>query len=506
MPFAYAAGSVNSIAEFFTIFEAFITGIGWTVEAGSGTTDMIIRSLGEEGAYTMLWAHVRMDGATTGVIMDVQDDLAGTHVTTTPIWLTLAPYPCDYWMNGDMEFINVCVRTATPTWDYCGIGCLWEYALDLPDETYKMCASVRPTGGTMLRWHTGAWDVGIAGWSDTLSATLRTHPQDGSFTFMATFIGDDTQIAGQIPHISGVINATFAAGTQLVTTEDEGGATTWIVVADDLFATTGRFCMRTGGVLPIGTSEGSFAHEEALSLTPTELINNELTDFMTGLGWTDLGSAGIHTVSKLFYSTGETGADDIYIIVAYALGANDFIYVYLQDDAAGTHRTAFCQLYCDTNIFPMLYHLCGDKDCLLIARSTGGNERDFIWAGKVIPGAPDLDCTYHMLAYSNYLPHARLLRDCDGNWAQGFTIQIGFAQTEPSSPSLFDGITNVMWPIWARDTRAAGGSVMVGQLQYVYHIDSTYGLCKGDKVPVEDRNYLVCYEAAPVGWYTIRIE
>jgi len=227
---------------------------------------------------------------------------------------------------------------------------------------------------------------------------------------------------------------------------------------------------------------------------------------MTGIGWTDLGSAGIHTESRLFYSTGESGTDDIYVIVSWLDGANDNIYIYVQDDAVGTHRTAANGCLCQNTQFPMQNHFIGDRDCLLIALDSLGADRFVLWAGKMIPGAPGLASPFAMATYCNATDTRLLLRDCDGNWLQTFLLQVGNIQTKPSSPSAFDGLTNVIWPLWARDTPAAGGSVIVGQFQYLYHIDSDYGFHRGDKIPVEDRNYMVCRSAAVLGWFAVRIE
>jgi len=485
MSFAHASGVAADYAAWFAVFESFITGIGWTVESGSGTTDLIIRSLGEEGAYTMLWAHVRVIGA--GIRFDVQDDLAGTHVTTSTAHLTLPVGAFEYWMNGDMEFINVCTRNVGLAWDYAGFGCLWEFALGLPDETYKMVANQDIIAGTILRWHTGAWDGNLQIWNDPNAATLRVHPQDGSLTFMGLFMHFDTEIAGQIPHISGQLTPTVALLT-LITTADLGVETAWIVMQD---FTTRHFAMRTGGAQPAGVSEGEFGHQEVIADEQVHFIETLLPAFMVARGWTDLGTAGVYTVSRLFYSTGESGADDIYLGVAWDMGVTDWLRIFVQDDAVGTHRTTTVYCLLEEYSWPHQFQLMGDRDCLLIACEPYTTIRYILWGGKLIPGAPGLDCAYHMATYSNYVAGGgpRLLRDCDGNWDQVVNVVQGSAQTQPSSPNDFDGLTSVMWPIWLRDARAAGGSVMVGQFQYLYHINSIYGFTRGDAIPVEDRDY-----------------
>lgn len=498
MAFSYVTGTAADIPAWFAAFETFVTQIGWTVMSGAGTDNIIIRSLGEEGNYTMLWAHIRN---LAGVIrFDVRDDQAGTHVTTSGAAYT-PNLNFDYYMNGDLEFINVIIQRADLAWRYGAFGCLWEFALDLPDETYKMVALGQVTAGTILHQYTGAWDVNITFYDAPEATGLRVHPQDGSLTFMGLYCNRDDRNAGQVPHVSGECSNTVAAGT-VVTTEDESGETEWLVVQE-----TGarRFIMRTGGDLPAGTPEGRFVYEFMESYTQDAFINTDLPAFMTGVGWTDLGPAGLYTHSRLFYSRGETGADDIYIIVAWENAANDLLHVFVQNDAVGTHRTTPATMTLENYYFPIAMHMVGDRDCLLMLLNSMSADDVLWWAGKLIPGQPGLDCAFHMATCCPLGGDYRLLRDCDGNWAQAYTMIVGNAETQPSSPNLFDDLTYVLWPIWARDARAAGGNVMVGQFQYLYHLNSTYGYARGDTVPVEDRDYKV-FNAGAFPWYAIRVQ
>lgn len=81
MAWAHITGEAVSTNDWFATFEAWISAtVGWTIEAGAGTTDLIIRSVSEAGGLTMLWARVWLVG--TQIHVELRDDLAGTHVTT----------------------------------------------------------------------------------------------------------------------------------------------------------------------------------------------------------------------------------------------------------------------------------------------------------------------------------------------------------------------------------------------------------------------------------------
>jgi len=58
MSFKYATGAAASIAAWFAIFENMVTAAGWSVVQGTGTTDIIITSAGEDGTFTKLFARV----------------------------------------------------------------------------------------------------------------------------------------------------------------------------------------------------------------------------------------------------------------------------------------------------------------------------------------------------------------------------------------------------------------------------------------------------------------
>ena len=176
------------------------------------------------------------------------------------------------------------------------------------------------------------------------------------------------------------------------------------------------------------------------------------------------------------------------------------LYIYVQNDAVGTQRTGACSSFPDISNFPLTYHLCGDRDCLMITHSYIGTEYNMLWGGKVRPAHPDMDCTYHMVTYGNYLGNRFMLRDCDGNWNQAYTLQNDGTGTDPSSPSQIDAyMTYPIWPYWVRDNPAGGGRDMVGQLKYFYSAQHDGRAADGDFFPIQDSNYRL-FSATGLEW------
>jgi len=120
------------------------------------------------------------------------------------------------------------------------------------------------------------------------------------------------------------------------------------------------------------------------------------------------------------------------------------------------------------------------------------------------PAHPALDCTYQMATYSSTFGAFRL-RDCDGNWAQGYNMEDDGINMDPSSPSDIDGLTCSIWPFWVRDNPAAGGRDMVGTFKYFYSVKHGGYLTAGDQIRIEENNYRI-FNNTPVGYFAIRTE
>lgn len=194
MAFAYTAGAAEDIKHWFALFESFVKGIGWTVEAGSGTTDVIIRSVGEGGGYTKLEAHVsEFKGA---IWFRVVDDPPDRYASISP-----GGADFDYWINGDADFVNVCVRLfgdQGQEWDYAGFGCLADFSAALQDETGKMAVAGRRGKDIQLDWFNEAWDKNVVRLDDPAAVALEA----GTLDFEPLSVERDAAEVGRLPHVA----------------------------------------------------------------------------------------------------------------------------------------------------------------------------------------------------------------------------------------------------------------------------------------------------------------
>jgi hypothetical protein len=505
MSFQYATGTAANIAAWFTAFEAMITAAGWTIVSRVNPTDIIISSSGEDGDFTMLFARV-WENANT-VTSELRDDAAGTHVTTRGGALNTGAGPFDYWMNCDADWINIGTLHPAPDWSYRGFGCVWSCALDLIDETQQMVilSQIYHIGviATVLRNALGGWDTDFLTYQCQWAETFTAHPVDGSFAFTDIFAAPGQTIYGEIPQVTGRVSPTIANYAVHNTTE-AGNTTSWIALQDDRPGGTNRYMMRTGGSLSVGADVGEFLYETGTADLPVDLFDTIIPAFMASIGWTDEGNPGFHTYAHLFSSTGESGTDDLYVIISWLDGANDFAYIYVQDDLAGTHRTTFVSNLLEYNSFPMTYHLVGDRDCVMLLTEHQGYFCSSLWGGKVQPAHPNIDCTYHMMTSDSYVGTHRHLRDRDGNWNQLFAPLSDGAAAANSSPSSIDWRTCLVWPYWAMENLGGGAYDMIGQMKYLHYIGNPGYITAGDEIRIEDRVYKVFYNI-PYDWFAIRI-
>lgn len=501
MAFQYRAGNAANIAAWFTVFEEMIVAAGWSIVSGSGTTNMIISSLGENGDLTNLFAHVR---EIAGVIWsDLRDDAAGTHVTTAVSVLTSAGGPFDYWMNADADFVCAVSHDLFPQWRLMFFGHIFGVALVANEEQMMAAGAGVWTAGpicvTILQDYLLNWDVDMVVQTNQYAASFPIHPVNGSITLCAPWVNFDTQIYGQLPNVARMA-ASVVNGTAIAT-QDGNRETTWIALQD---LAGNRLALRTGGVRPIGLPEGSFAYSTGRANGPAELNDTIIPAFMTGLGWTDLGNPTVHTFGHLYYSRGESGTDDIYVLITWNAGGNDFQYFFVQDDAVGTHRTTGSYTLLDISNFPLTYHLAGDRDSVLLVAGTLGQGKYLLWAGKPEPGNPGLDCTYHMANLDTYVQIYRQLRNANGLWNQLYTLENDGPSMEPSSASEIDDLTCTVWPMWGMDDIGGPWRIMIGQFTYLYSVAHNNRLTDGDQIRIEGRNYKLFSGGA--GTYAIRTE
>lgn len=508
MSFVYAtgitaAGAADPVLEWFSAFELWIARIGWTVESGSGTKNLIIRSLGEERAYTMLWARV-WESAANNVSIEVRNDLAGTQVTTNGITLANATAAeITYYMAGDLEAFVIAWRTTAPvwTWHYCGT--LMSFALVPPDETYTMISAGSATLGAVLRDTAGLWDQDVAIYTQQGVQDQMINPLNNSVMIGGMVMGRYQSVVGELRHTGGVnTDPALAALDTFDTLADANKITTWLMVSDG----TRNSFIRTGGELPTGIKDSTFQHLSgtfADVIDPwTDFIENILSPFLVGLGWLDLGSQAWWTVDRLFYSTGTTGTDDIFVGVAWR--NTGLLYVRVQNDMAATQSTGDRNIPAQQPMQGQPYYISGDRDCftLTYARSVGGIH-DRIWAGKADPGIAGVLATEYFMCVcvGSSVANQRVLRQHDGGWNRQGTlldpINVFTPMANNGSPLAMDGKTNVMWALGMAHI-APARKCFTGRLKFVMRCDGALSML--NQVDVGSRQYKIFGRVSPDMW------
>lgn len=495
-------GAADEVIDWFATFEAWMTAIGWTVEAGAGTQDVTFRSISEAGGLTMLYIRVWRDLVNVNrVYFRVQEDLAGTHFTT-PVaggYVDSGGVQFAYWMSGDMDAIIVCFKLGAG-YRHVYSGMVIPFALTVPDETYRMIVATDVANATILRNHTGLWDVDSILSDNPYMDDARIDRFDGSYTLCGTYFGTGASIAGQLKHTSGEIEEPAINAEDTIDTGRPGATTTWVVLSDRI---ANRLAIRTGGVMPTGIPDGTFASTNGVAVNYAGLYAN-LSAHMTGLGWTDLGDPGVWTDGRLYHSTGESGEEDIYVLFARNAVAVDEFYVYCWDDAVGTHRTGPTFAYLDALEFPVNYWISGDRDCvvLVVQRAAGYN---LWWVGMVAPFPGGLVAPYAGPPLSDYSAVAawqgdgvgtlRHLRGHDGSWADWFFAYSEAGPALNSNPNAFDGVTYLVWPFVAYGSIPPLNYEPVGQMKYYYY-SSGGGIANLDTITVGTRVYTVFFDFA----------
>jgi hypothetical protein len=473
MSFSYlagvtTAGAADEIVDWFTTFQAWMVSMGWTVAAGGGTQDITFRSVSEAGGLTMLYLRAWRDGVFVDrVNFRVQDDLAGTHVTTPAAgcYVDSGGVQFAYWMSGDMDAIVVCFKLAG--------------------------------GYRHIRNHTGLWDVDSTLYYNAYMSDNLLCPFDSSASLGGTYFGQATANAGQLKHISCWIQNAPILAEDTIATGRPGATTSWVVLADN----AGKlFAIRTAGVLPTGIPDGTFSSAAGAAATPLALLD-AISAVITPLGWTDLGDPGFQILGRLWHSTGESGEENIYVSHGQDWFASaDRWYIYVQDDAVGTHQVG-CYGMILAGDYPVNYWISADRDCvaLVVQRATGYH---LWWNGMCAPFAAGFTAPYTGPSLSEYsmictrrgagLGNDTLLRGHDGAWAP--VINVSASEGVPannSNPNAFDGTTYLVWPFVAY-----WGAVQyspVGQMKYYYHSHGG-GIANMDTITVGARVYTVFFD------------
>ena len=509
MAFAYAQGTATSIANFFTIFETWITStIGWTVVSGTGTQDLVLSSDGEYGDYAGYTGpiYVRISQLTADIYGQAYLDAAGTQATirntSVSIRLNASGDSFDYWMSADKEAIVIVGKNLT-SGNYYRLytGTLIPYSKIVSGPEWFMAAGSLTSATYMLRDTLGDWNRSTTNYH--YGSNLITDPNqlDNSITLFGLHVGTALTLQGQLRHISARIYINELAALDRVKTGPLGNETEWIILPSDS-GTTVLFALRTGGVVSSGEDpEANFQITEGYA---TDKANwyALLESFMVGtLGWTVESGSGTEDI--VYSSIGESGTDTI-IIHLYNVGAT-VVSGRVQDDLVPTHETSIAYIqYMNSQDFPKHYYFAGDKDCILmVSRNAIGDQEAFMYLGVLVPFSRNLSSTsYKAFAYSLYSSaYIYLLQkqQTSDSWDYTPTLYAGTTQ----GPSPIDPLAYHLSAVYVY--QGAAPVVAVGYMKYMLRSIDNPVISVNDTIQIGSRIYRHFYHTAG-GYWALRIQ
>jgi len=513
---ATTLGAANAVADWFTTFEAWITGVvGWTVVAGAGTDNLRISSPGKSGLMTMLFAHVwRMPGTET-VRTEVSDDAIPTHETTRGGQdLDSHGARFQYWMSADLDSI-VIVWKARDEYYTRYIGLIMPFALNPVDETYYSVSTNGLNQSTILRNHLNLWDQDDTIYYNDFMHEMGPDRDNGHAVLGGCYHGDQNEIAGQFKHISCNFNTKSVYPEDVITSAHQGGSSTWVVLSDSGQRT---FALRTGGTLPPGPPETHFTYQTGLAPNIAGWFAS-LVNFMVGNGWsaTNITPWTGFAHDWEFNSAGESGTDDIWIRVYFAGTPHVIAAVadshYLTPGRQETFITEMTSWV--VGIFPANYYFAGDRDCLLMTADDGLWHVP-CWAGKVYSAPQGLSSLFMNHVCQNMdgvgVTRRRILLDHNGGWDAGITYNY-YADgnsSQNSNPNAYDGVSYMVWPQCSAEflTCALGNRhELIGIMKYFY---STHGggIAALDTITDGAQIFMIftCFYAAAARYWCMRTD
>ncbi len=518
MPFNHLAGTTTKgaadpIADWFATFEAWITTVvGWTLVAGAGTTDLWLSSVGEGGAaYTMLFVRIWQPAGTDTIRAEVADDAIPTHITNEGGALDIDGLgEFQYWISADLDAILMVVP-------YRGgyrplyVGIIEPLAITPADERSHMVATgTALSTASILHHHTLAWDVDINNYGFTgFSANLRRSMKGaGNFLLMPIIADRQNAIAGQYKFLSYREGDPTVAPGDLMPSTTWGGTANWLRMYDGAF----KYSMQISGAPPGDIPQAAgFAVATGISASQGNLIGVDLVAFLTGIGWTDLGDPGGPDVTnRLFYSPGEDGTRNIYVLLGTQVATG--IHIYVQDDAGGTHRTV-ANLYALVvpAEFPLTYYFAGDLDGFsIMLRALIIGRDSFLSAGLSHMQCPNIaGDEYNMFAWVDW-PAAHnytLRRRGDDTWNAGwlYTSVNGAGNLTNSNANAYDLATYSIWPIQLCDRGPSAALTMDpwGTLRYIYWTNGG-GIASLDTITIGGEVYTIGNTGGAMGFLAIR--
>ncbi len=501
MALGFTEGSTRTTASFFAIFEAFVVSIGWTVVAGSGTTNMVISSTGESGLLNKLFVHAWAPTATT-MRFEVQDDAAGTHVTTDGnvqyISATLNQY---YALVGDKDYIIVHTNcTIERRTHYVGL-LLPIFNNPALDETYRIVsAQLDPDtqGCQLLRNAAGAWNTLQAS-----NTNVRMYQGMGTFhpgSYMALHpcpVGTDTNLCGCYKNVSLFDHRKGIQGDYL----------TSVYPGNSVWMKQGRVAFLISGTPPVFNDDSpNFISNTINTNVRLDIFDLLIRPTLLANGWVETDNTPVSGFDRdsFFFNTGNDGISEITIRIWIQPAVNTYYGV-----VYNTPKTEWVTLWmivaAHTGIAQNFYAFC-DRDCFGLYQDGGGAWlQSFCYLGKILSYLPPAILTGANTAYASICTHPRLTTDVGllrdiytNNWytAGGHVDFISSQEMDgtwakPSSQNAFDARVK-MFPILAYSYSGGSGAVKgipYGQLKYCYNVDGA--VAAGDTINASGNTYRV---------------
>lgn len=498
-------GAPDAIIDWFATLVAWLTGtVGWTVAATASNVDYTFRSIGEAGLYTMLHVHIWRVGVGNTIRMEVCDDIIPTHQTNEGgIMDTLGANPFQFWMSANLEMIVTAIAEGAGC-RYLSGGCVMQFALNVPDETYTMVASNGQNEGSVLRYHTGVWDRDIWNFGNLLAWRFAVDNLTGAFPLFGMMADQQNNACGQY-HLQSFTCDSLVHG-DTVETQDPAGSSTWIALHDNQDGH--RFALWTGGVIPTGSPDGTWFGSAAGNALTAQILIDAFAAFAVARGWTDHGDPGFPLVAprinRQFHSVGEDGTRDIWVYLCYDTVTNIF-YNCFSTDAIGTHlaniQTSWAGAGWGAN-----YMFAGDRDCLICALQHNVNLAYYaMYHGLPVEAAPWIN------AYSNVLVarfsaliggEGAILEshNIPGNWGTQCMVTENQTWLLNSNANAYDGLTYFVNPVEVYE----GGWQYLGTLKYINYT-SGGGIAQGDTIQIGAKVYTCMLGNAGFNyWYALR--
>ncbi len=509
MAYAYAYGTIVNIDTFFTVFEAWITGtVGWTLESGSGTQDLVLSSEGETGDYAAFGesVYLRLYQGTGGndryIFGQAYSDVAGTEKTTTG---TICRLDCnaagdsfDYWMAGDKDAFIIVVKNLTSSLsNRIYLGTLIPYAKTKASWQYFTCAGLS-TSAIVLRKYDGTYDHTETARNYQTVAMTAVNELDGTVTFFSEHLGSSGTLLGQFRHMTCRVQEAEISALDRIRTGPPGSQTEWIILNYNN-NNSYIFALRTNDQIPSGEyHEANFQYLAGLATTRAGWFAVLETWLVNTVGWTVESGSGSEDI--IYSSIGESGTDSIFMRLRTSATV---LYGSVRDDLAGTHTSSEAIVNFASTYFPTRYYMAADKDCLCLTIIQSNGECEPMWLGVLEPFSRNLPSTpYKMAAYGefNTTRYAYLLRKQQSaeSWNYSMIIDNNADLDQPN----VDLESYYVWPLYFHQTSP---TTPLGVMKYLMK-SSSKRQSTFDTIQTGNHIYKHFYQGTTFGYWAMRIQ